>query len=95
MFVIKLNHQTHGTTNYFTLSNKYKNQHWELKEANELCNQIDELEEESGYTLDSITKLTIKVFRYNDIKGSSYCKLSQPFWSSKSIVNTQNDQNDG
>ena len=31
------------------------------------------------------------MFRYYDIKASSYCKLPKPLSNSKSIVNTQND----
>ena len=34
-FVIKFIHATHGNTNYFTLTNKFKNQYEELNEANE------------------------------------------------------------
>ena len=65
-----------------------------MNEANDLNNQIDEFEEgESGYTFDSITKLTIKMFRYHDKRASSYCKIPKPFCSSKSIVNIQNDDN--
>ena len=53
--VIKFNHATHGNTNYFTLTNKFKNQHEEVNEANELSAQVDEFEQrESGYIFDSI-----------------------------------------
>ena len=41
-FVVKMNHATHGNTNYFTLTNKFKNQYEELNEANELSHQMDE-----------------------------------------------------
>ena len=34
-FVVKFNHATHGTTNYFTITNNFKNQYEELNEANE------------------------------------------------------------
>ena len=56
-FVLKFNHATHGNTNYFTLTNKFKNQHEEVNEANEINHQIDELEQgESGYFFNSIEK---------------------------------------
>ena len=91
-FVIKFIHATNGNTNYFTLTNKFKNQHEELNEANELSDQIDEFEQrESGYIFDSIKKLTVKMFRYHDMRASSYCKLPKSFCNSTSIVNIQND----
>ena len=47
--------------NYFTITNKFKNQYEEVNEANELSHQIDEFEQgESGYIFDSIKKLTKK-----------------------------------
>ena len=56
-FVVKFNHATHGTTNYFTITNKFQNQYDELNEANELGHQLDEFEQgESGYIIDSIKK---------------------------------------
>ena len=56
--VVKFNHATHGNTNYFTLTNKCKNQHEELYEANEISDQIDELEQvESGFIFDCIKKI--------------------------------------
>ena len=93
-FVVKFNHATHGNTNYFTLTNKFKNQYEEVNEANELSDQIDEFEQgESGYKFDSIKKLAVKVFRYHDIRASSYCKLPESFCNSTSIVNIQNKDN--
>ena len=65
MFVIEFSHQIHGATTYFTLSNKFKNQREDIVEANELSNQIDEFSAgESGYEFESITKVTVKKFRY-------------------------------
>ena len=56
-FVVKFNHATHGTTNYFTITNKFQNQYDELNEANELGHQLDQFEQrESGYIFDSIKK---------------------------------------
>ena len=56
-FVVKFNHATHGTTNYFTIINKFKNQYEELNETKELSHKIDEFEGgESGYIFDSIKK---------------------------------------
>ena len=56
--MIKSIHETHGTTSYFTLPNKFKNQFEEVDEANELNNQIDEFSEaENGYIFESITKI--------------------------------------
>ena len=93
-FVVKLNHATHGNTNYFTLTNKFKNQHEEVNEANELNDLIDEFEQgESGYIFDSIKKLPVKMFRYHDIRASSYCKLPKSICNSTSIINIQNDDN--
>ena len=93
-FVIKFNHATHGNTNFFTLTNRFKNQHEEVNEVNELSDQIDEFEQgESGYIFDSIKKLTVKMFRYHDIRASSYCKLPKSFCNSTSIVNIQNNDN--
>ena len=40
-FVVKFNHATHGNTNYFTLTSKFKNRNEEINEANELDHQID------------------------------------------------------
>ena len=76
--VVKFNHLTHGHTNYFTLTNKFKNQHEEVNETIELNQQLDEFEQgENGYIFDSIKKLTVKMFRYHDIRASSYCKITQ------------------
>ena len=87
-FVVKIDHASHGTTNYFTITIMFKNQYEELNEANELKHQIDELEQgESGYIFDSIKKLTVKMFKHHDIRASSYCKLPKSFCNSKSIVN--------
>ena len=33
------------------------------------------------------------MFRYHDIRASSYCNLPKSFCSSKSIVNIRNDDN--
>ena len=33
------------------------------------------------------------MFKYHDIKASSYCKLPKPFFNSKSIVSIQNKDN--
>ena len=94
IFVVKFNHASHGTTNYFTITNNFKNQYEELNEANELNHQTDEFEQgESGYIFDSIKKLTVKMFKYHDIRASSYCKLPNPFCNSKSIVNIRNNDN--
>ena len=77
---MKFNHATHGNTNYFTLSNEFKNQHEEVNEENELNDLIDELEQrESGYIIDGIKKLTVKTFRYQDIRASSFCQLPKSF----------------
>ena len=93
-FVVNINHATHGTTNYFTITNKFKNQYEELNEANELGHQLDEFEQgESGYIFDSIKKFTVKMFKYHDIRASSYCKIPKSFCNSKSIVNIQNKDN--
>ena len=93
-FVEKINHATHGNTNYFTLTNKFKNQLEEVNESNELSHQIVEFEQgESGYIFDSIKNLTVKMFRYHDIRASSYCKLPKTFCNSTSIVIIQNDDN--
>ena len=60
-FVVKFNHATHGNTNYFTLTNRFKNQHEEVEEANELNDLIDEFEQgESGYIFDGIKKINSK-----------------------------------
>ena len=94
VFVVKFNHTTHGTTNYFTITNNSKKQYEELNESNELNHQIDEFEQgESGYIFDSIKKLTVKMFKYHDIRASSYCKIPKSFSNSKSIVNIQNNDN--
>ena len=93
-FVVKFNHATHGTTNYFTLTIKFKSQYEELNEANELGHQLEEFQQgESGYIFDSIKKLTVKMFKYFDMRASSYCKLPKLFCNSKSIVNIQNKDN--
>ena len=93
-FGIKFNHATHGNTNCFTLTIRFKKQCNEMKEANELSHQIDEIEQgESGYIFDSIKKLVVETYRYHDIRVSSHCKVPEPFWSSKSIVNRQNHDN--
>ena len=93
-FVVKFNHATHDTTNFFTVTKNFENQYEELNEANELSHQLDEFEQgESGYIFDSIKKLTVKMFKNHDIRASSYCKLSKPFCNSKSIVNIQNKDN--
>ena len=93
-FVVEYNHATHVNTNYFILTNKFKNQYEGIDEANEISHQLAEFEEgESGYIFNSKKRLTVKMFRYNDIRASSYCKLPKSFSSSKSIVNIQNDDN--
>ena len=80
VFVVNFNLATHGTTNYFTITNKFKNQYEEIREADELGHSLDEFEQgESGYIFDSIKKLTVKMFKYHDIRASSYCKLPKPF----------------
>ena len=86
--------QQRGKTKTFTLTNKFKNQHEEVNEANELGHQIEEFEQgESGYIFDSLKKLTVKMFRYHDIRASSYCKLLKSFCNSTSIFKIQNDDN--
>ena len=88
--VVKFNHATPGNTNYFTLTNKFKNQHEEVNEANELNHQIDEFEQgESGYIFNIIKKLTVKMFRYHEKRASSCCKVPESFCSSTSIVNIE------
>ena len=63
-----------------------------MNEANELGHQLDEFEQgESGYLFDIIKKITVKMFKYHDIRASSYCKLPKSFCNSKSIVNIQNN----
>ena len=92
VFVVKFNHATHGTTNYFTITNNFTNQYEELNESNELSDQMGEFEQgESGYIFDSIKKLTVKMSKYHDIRASSYCKLPNPFCNSKSIVKIRNN----
>ena len=94
VFVVKFIHASHGTTNYFTITNMFKNQYEETNEANELNHQIDEFEQgEIGCIFDSIKKLTVKMFKHHDIRASSFCKLPKPFCNSKSIVNIQNKDN--
>ena len=44
-FVVKINHATHDTTNYFTITNKFKNQYEEIREADELGHSLDEFEQ--------------------------------------------------
>ena len=91
---VKFIHETHATTSYFTLSIKFKNPYEQTNEPHKLSNEIDEFSEgESGYCFDSIAKLSIKMFRYRDMRASSYCKLPIPFCTSKSILNMQNDDN--
>ena len=51
------------------------------------------MQSESGYIVDGIKKLTVKMFRYHDIRASSYCKLPKIFCNSTSIINIQNDDN--
>ena len=52
---MKFNHATHGNTNYFTITNKFKNQREELNEAKEFSHKIGESEQgASGYIFDSI-----------------------------------------
>ena len=93
-FVVKFNHATHGTTNYFTITNNFKNQYEEIREADKLGHSLDEFEQgESGYIFDGIKKLTVKMFKNHDIRASSYCKLPKSFSNSKSIVNIQNNDN--
>ena len=41
----------------------------------------------------ALNKLTVKMFRYHDIRASSYCKLPKSFCNSKSKVNIQNNDN--
>ena len=61
VIVLKLSDETSGTTNFLTLSNKYRNQQEQIIEVKELGNQIDEfLEGEIGDRFDSSTKLTKK-----------------------------------
>ena len=36
---------------------------------------------------------TVKLFRYHDIRASSYCELPKSFCSPTSVVNKQNDDN--
>ena len=53
-FVVRFNHATHGNTNQFTLTNKFRNQHENVNEANEINHQIDEFEQgESDYIFES------------------------------------------
>ena len=94
IFVVKFNHASHGTTNYFTITNMCKTQYEEINEANELNHQIDEFEQgESGYIFDSMKTITVKMFKYHDKRASSYCKLPKSFCYSKSKVNIQNKDN--
>ena len=44
VFVVKINHATHGNINICTLTIEFKNQYEEVEEANELSLQIDEFE---------------------------------------------------
>ena len=41
----------------------------------------------------ALKKVTMKMFKYHDIRASSYCKLPKSFCNSKSIVNIQNNDN--
>ena len=92
--VVNFNHATHGITNYFTLTNMFRNQHEEVNESNELNHEIDEFEQgESGYIFDGIKKSTVKMFRYHDIGASRYCKLPKSFCNSSSVINIENDEN--
>ena len=62
-----------------------------MNEANELGNQIEEFDEgESGYRFDNTTKLTKKMFLYDDMRASSCCKVLKLFCNSKSSENIQN-----
>ena len=93
-FVVKFYHATHGNTNYFTLTSRFKNQHEELDDANELNHQINEIElGETGYNFDGIKKLTVKLFRHHDKRASSFSKLPKSFRNSTSIIDIQNDDN--
>ena len=47
----------------------------------------------NGNISGSIKKLKVEMFKYHDIRASSYCKLRRPFCNSKSIVNIQNNDN--
>ena len=72
----------------------FKKQHEEVKEANEINHQNDEFEQgKSYYIFDSIKRLTVKMFRYHDIRACSYCKLLKSFWNSRSTLNIQNGDN--
>ena len=48
---------------------------------------------ESASIFDSIKKITVKMFKYHDIRAFSYCKLPKSFCNSKSLVNIQNNDN--
>ena len=73
VFVVKINHATHGNINFCTLTIEFKNQYEEVEEANELSLQIDEFEKrKSGYTFDNIKKSTVTMLRYHDLRASSY-----------------------
>ena len=88
---MKLNQATHDNTNYFTLTNRFRNQHEEVNEANETNHQMDEFEQgKSGLILDTLEKITVKLFRYHDVRASSYCKLPKSFCSSTSITTAFN-----
>ena len=64
-----------------------------MKEANELGNQMDEIEQgKSAHAFESVLKTRIKLFTYHDIRVSSNCKLSEQFCNSESIVNIKNDE---
>ena len=94
VFVVKFIHQTHGSTFYFTLTNKLKNQYEQTNESNELGKQINDFSEgESVYSFESITTKSIKIFKYNDISAFSYWKIPTPFCNTKSKVNKRNDDN--
>ena len=44
---------------------------------------MDEFEQgESGYLFDSIKELTVKMFRFHDMRAPRYCKLPKCFCSS-------------
>ena len=92
-FVANLTHKTHGTASSFTLSNQSKNQFENIKDANEVGNQIEDVSDlKSGCRFEINTKLTTKIFKYSDIRASGYCKLPNPFSNSITIVNIQTEK---
>ena len=77
---MKFNLATYGNTYYFTLTNRIKNQYEGMNETNELSHQIDDFEQgETGYRFDTMKKSAVKMFRYQDIRTSSYCILPKSF----------------